>query len=182
MMQQASAYIDKEIAELKKNYQALRTQIVAVALTAQIVKVDMSLIKLDEKGLTVAGLQRGTWRWAKEGSWLSKLIATKSGAEKREKDKRVQNYLKGDLLSDVEAFKSGISEHKKSLERLDGTTGKVRDRVAALERDSARRPTTTGQHVRGSRVNVEQLKDLRQVGTELTALHSRIDRLITALG
>ncbi|MGW0830790.1 hypothetical protein [Streptomyces prunicolor] len=50
---------------LKADIDGLKVALSAVAMSAQILKVDMSLWKIDEKGITFRGNQKMTWSWVK---------------------------------------------------------------------------------------------------------------------
>ncbi|MEU6348873.1 hypothetical protein ABZ896_06055 [Streptomyces sp. NPDC047072] len=50
---------------LKADIDGLKVALSAVTVSAQILKVDMSLWKIDEKGITFRGNQKVTWSWVK---------------------------------------------------------------------------------------------------------------------
>lgn len=55
----------------------------ALATHAQLFKLDFSVMKLDEKGFTIGGVQVFTWPWAREGSKLSTSLLSEKERARR---------------------------------------------------------------------------------------------------
>lgn len=91
------------ITAAKVDIDGLKVGLAAVAATAQLIKFDMSLIKIDEKGITVRGIEKHSW------SWIT--------ADKQEKDKKKADELEAKLTKREEA----------QAKEFDGKLGKKLD-------------------------------------------------------
>ncbi|MER6288329.1 hypothetical protein [Streptomyces sviceus] len=60
----------------------------ALATHAQLFKLDFSVMKADEKGLTIGGVQVMTWPWAREGSKLSTSLLSEKERGRRSPEAR----------------------------------------------------------------------------------------------
>ncbi|MFI9588051.1 hypothetical protein ACIHCQ_41140 [Streptomyces sp. NPDC052236] len=67
--------IKKSLTGINHTLDGLKLGLALVAATAQIIKVDLSVWKIDEKGISIGGIQTRTWPWAKEESWLWKKVS-----------------------------------------------------------------------------------------------------------
>ncbi|MGK5631223.1 hypothetical protein [Streptomyces sp. URMC 123] len=177
-----TALMKKNITGLSHSVEGIKVALAGVAITAQLVKVDLSLMKIDEKGLTIGGIQKSTWPWAKEGSWLWKKVQKDVDAELRKLQQKAEQkrFLEKELPDRLKTLDQGVADRKTEVGKLTERARKAEGRLDKLEK----RPQRTKERMSpsaGQRVDVNQLKGLREAAIQINDLHSRIDKLVRAL-
>ncbi|MFI6334729.1 hypothetical protein [Streptomyces sp. NPDC050535] len=97
---------------VKVDVEGLKFAVSLVAATAQFLKVDYSLWKIDEKGVTFRGVQKVTWKNVKDAE----------DEKSKEKEKKLDDRLKGMFLE-----KSKNEEIKNARETADKASREIRE-------------------------------------------------------
>ncbi len=96
-----------------------------MATHAQLFKLDFSVMKADEKGLTVGGVQVMTWPWARDSSqlstsWLSEKERGRRSPEALEKKERAKSDASA-ALARATAERQEAQKVRDSLNKLVNT-------------------------------------------------------------
>ncbi|MFI9580440.1 hypothetical protein ACIHCQ_00980 [Streptomyces sp. NPDC052236] len=184
------ATLVKKVNDLNFTVDYIKIGLAGVALGITAVKIDFTLFKVDEKGISLFGKTFRTWPWAEEGGgkfW--RKFATKKEVQKFDtktaRNEAVDAFLKKLKNYDTKTERTkAVHELRRSLREFD----KKKDRVAAiqqLERKTARRisqlKTQTGG--KAGQPDVDKLKtDLVQVEKQISSVNNGLRKLREELG
>lgn len=129
--------------------------------TAQLIKIDVSAWKIDEKGISFFGLEKLSWPWINKDK-NAKKDTEKANTEKREKELR-------QFVADRYYAKSDLPTLKADVANADNTASEAKSGVADLKKKlqsigRATEPRTPG----GRESATKQVTALRQSVTDLS--------------
>ncbi|MEU6087373.1 hypothetical protein ABZ865_11295 [Streptomyces sp. NPDC047085] len=121
---------------LKADIDGLKVAVSAATLSAQLFKFDWSVVKLDEKGITVNGLQKVKWSWIEKDEEKKKEKAKKEKEEDEEKLKR--------NLADLFLAKSKDADIGEAQETANKASREIRELKTALRKVGQETSTQIG--------------------------------------
>jgi hypothetical protein len=113
------ADIKTRLTSLEASTKATRLLLVGVVMTGQFIKIDPSIIKIDEKGISIVGATR-PWPWAKKVEQLEKRW--KALFNKKEKDKQ---QAEANLKKELQNLPATVRKHTGQLTKIQAALSKA---------------------------------------------------------
>ncbi|MFE4334265.1 hypothetical protein ACFRQM_34095 [Streptomyces sp. NPDC056831] len=114
---------------VKADIEGIKAAVSIVAATAQFLKVDYSLWKLDEKGITFRGVQKVTWKNVQDAE------KTKATAKQKEMDERLKTMFL------ARGAGKGIKEAKKAADKANKGVQELRNKLRSAGQGAMFEPT-----------------------------------------
>ncbi|MFE9121301.1 hypothetical protein [Streptomyces sp. NPDC007172] len=156
--------VKQKINGLSLGLDYVKIALTGVALGFTPIKLDVTGFKLDEKGISIAGVTRMEWPWLKEGRKFREFLRGEKGrledqeeAEKKERKKQATETLRKD-----------VGRAHSRIDKLERSTGSQRRRVETV--------------AAGPNASSGNPKNIKSAALQIKELENRLNSLITALG
>ncbi|MEU7134509.1 hypothetical protein [Streptomyces sp. NPDC046261] len=170
-----------------------------VALGFTPVKIDGGIFKMDEKGISILGVQHRTWPWTREGGSFWRVVTSKKDLDKYDEKKAreaAQERLDSRLRTEIRDIKrrlgaadNNAKQAYREVVRTNRTltghaqeTKRAHRRIDSLESRLRAQRKQVGKVAAQPNVSDGNPRRLKGAADQIKALEARVNSLMAALG
>ncbi|MFE9116888.1 hypothetical protein [Streptomyces sp. NPDC007172] len=165
--------VKQKINGLSVGLDYTKVALAGLALGVTPVKIDWTLVKVDEKGVSILGVTRKEWPWIRADTDFWKKAKDKlQGKKEKARGQAKKEEAKREAAQEVQA----------ATENLRKDVGRAHRRIDRLERSAHSQRGRVNAVAGGSNVATGNPKNIKGAAQQIKELEGRLNSLAAALG